>query len=256
MIAIPMTKVTLLCDTALVTEDAELVRGFFGQRHADDDRFHNHGVGLSTLSRYPMVQYRVLDGQIMILAVGSAGQALMRAMEKIETLTLTPLDGEPRECRVTSSSIEESIGVVELLDEPVVYRFMTPWWPMNPKRYAEYRDCNSRHGRVLLLNRLLRRQIMIMACDLAPAGDQAEIEGWEGKMESGISLRRTPISFSRVFDGRNEDSKSKRHFVMEGFSGKFEINVRLPPLIAVGKGVSRGFGVVMPSEGMITNTVF
>jgi len=200
-----------------VTEDGTALRGFTASRLRDNPLAHQHLDG-SLVYTYPRVQYKVIDGAPIIWGIAEASRIIPSLVDGIEHMTLGKSRYEVIDVEVREATV--SLGEVS---QPIAYGFVTPWLALNQENYSLFKTMMDWRERKQLLNQILVGNTLSMAKGL--------------RLVVGKRLMvRTRLDPVKVI------YKGVPHL---GFLGDFQMNYRLPPLIGLGKGVSRGFGCVM-----------
>jgi hypothetical protein len=201
-----------------VLEGGTELRGFLAAGLEDSAMAHHHLGDEQLVYSYPLVQYKVLGGVPQILGVDD-GVSLVRKMVPAP-LELT-LGGSRYFCK--GGRIEE--GEYRLGDrpDPLPYSFASPWIGLNQENYRLYRTAGSWKDKKLLLNRILVGNILSMCKGLRAMA--------RGRLEVHSRLNEVSVRYKGV-----------PHIA---FTGDFQVNFQIPDLMGVGKGASRGFGVVV-----------
>jgi len=196
--------------------DGAKLRGFFATSFNEYALLHQH-VTDKLIYRYPLIQYKMLQGSPLVLGINEGAEVLKEVYDKFDVIKL----GE------SSYSIMER-GVILRSEEfgccPEIYsyRFVTPWLALSQKNYPRYRDA-SQEGSRDLLRRILVGNILSASKGLGyVAKEHIRLE--VGGMQDEICL----LKGSKV----------------TGIRGEFTTNFSIPELIGLGKSVSRGFGAV------------
>jgi len=192
------------------------LRGFFAAGQGEGSLLHNHGERGQGLYRYPLVQYKVIDGIPTVLAAAEGIQELLPLVTGCQELAL----GNRSYPRGTLqlSLTDQEVGDA---DAPVRYRFRTPWFGLNQENYRVYESAGQ-DERQALLDRVLAGNLLSLSKGL---GVTVEV-----RLRVESALRPERVSF-------------KGETVL-GFTGEFSANFILPELMGLGKSVSRGFGAV------------
>ncbi len=208
-------RLTLHSDAPMSGDGAKL-RGFFATSFNEYALLHQH-VTDKLIYRYPLIQYKMLQGSPLVLGINEGAEVLKEVYDKFDVIKL----GE------SSYSIMER-GVILRSEEfgccPEIYsyRFVTPWLALSQKNYPRYRDA-SQEGSRDLLRRILVGNILSASKGLGyVAKEHIRLE--VGGMQDEICL----LKGSKV----------------TGIRGEFTTNFSIPELIGLGKSVSRGFGAV------------
>lgn len=195
------------------------IRGAIAGRFLEERLLHQHREDGSVEYRYPLVQYKRLGNECILVGLGQGA----------ELIASLPMVQEQFELEGTSYHLlsrEMTVRRIELtvLDRSVNYSFLTPWLALNEANYVRY-QAGSAAERQSLLERILIGNILSMSKGL---GYVVTEEIKVSRLD--ISPVRTPVRLKGV--------------EMTGFKGTFAVNFDLPDLIGLGKSVSRGFGTV------------
>ena len=204
--------------------EAPALRGFFGRQFEDEVLVHNHGPNDQLIYQYPRIQFKVIDRTAVLIGIAEGADLLSRLWLSIDT---TRLGNE--ELTVMDSQFETTEQTIEVTDQPIRYRFETPWLALNQANFREYTQSRSTSFRREKLNKTLVGNCLGMCKSL----------GVFFPPEQRISADCAAItSIKTTLKGKG----------MIGFVGKFELNLRLPDYIGLGKSVSRGFGTIEQTD--------
>ena len=181
--------------------------------------FHNHLGDTQFVYQYPLIQYKMAYGKPAIVCIDEGVDEIHKLFEQRNWKI--NLIGETIELKVDRLDLKTTnlnIGNKEF--EYQVYR----WQALNEKNFREYNNLPSLMERIKMLERILIGNIISFA------------KGIEWQIEQTISLSITDVSLERL-------SKMKDISVTT-LDVKFSSNCSLPEWIGLGKGVSKGFGVV------------
>lgn len=188
--------------------DAEKLRGYIGNLFIDYKEFHHHLDEFRFQYDYSKIQYKSIEGKLIILGIQEAGELLKNLSEKIHRIEL----GEETYEIEKKLSIEEV--ELEVGDEEYCYRFETPWFALNQANFSKFKQgCFD-------LNKHLQNNILeiFKMCNI-----RAEKRIWvRGNFETCIFYQK--------------DTK------IHGFVGTFYTNAILPNDISLGKRKSIGLG--------------
>ncbi len=206
-------------DMGITSADAAKIRGFMGRKYVSDTLFHNHREDGTNIYRYPLVQYKIIDGIPLLIGIEDGIKSLWTVFDEMTTLTL---DSNIHEIFDKKSELRRL--QFELAHNKQSYTFFTPWLALNEKNYDQYRKLRTWLEKKALLEKVLIGNIISMSKSLGytvPEPIKANI----GKMkEVPTTLKGTP---------------------MLGFLGSFSVNFEIPDYWGIGKSVSRGFGTVV-----------
>jgi len=194
----------------------EEIRGLISEL-CKDDVFHNHRLQGGFIYRYPLVQYKILKGQVCVLGIGRAAP-LVADMKLPKTWIL---GGE--EYRVTGTKIFRGDFTFDTGKDLAVYQFISPWTPLSPEKYKEFRKLKSRREERMLLESLLIGNILIAA------------KAFNVRIKERVCVKLGRPTF------RNADYKNT---TLCGMYGSFATNVKIPSLLGLGRRVAWGFGSI------------
>jgi len=206
----------------LATRDAHKLRGYFGnlfQQHSP--LLHNHLESGETSYRYPLVQYKVLDGVPTLVGLNEGADLLISLFLNIKELQI----GDA--CyKVYQKNIESKTINIGLSNDLNAYKFQTLWMALNQENYKAYltedKEQQAKHLKAILVGNLL-----------------SFFKGMEYRAEGTI------MANLKITGQRETQFKSN---TMIAFEAGFVANVDLPAMIGLGKSVARGFGTIIKSD--------
>ena len=199
-----------------VEEDAAKLRGFFATRFNEYALLHQH-VTDKLIYRYPLIQYKMLQGSPLVLGINEGAEVLKEIYDKFDEIKLGERSYSIMERGVILKS--EEFGCCPEIHS---YRFATPWLALNQRNYPRYLDA-SWQERKDLLRRILVGNILSSSKGLGyVAKEHIRLE--VGRMQDEICL----LKGAKV----------------TGIRGEFTTDFAIPELMGLGKSVSRGFGAV------------
>lgn len=203
----------------LQTRDAHKLRGYFGNLFKEHSPLlHNHYDNGLFRHRYPLVQYKVLDGTPSLVAAEEGAELLTKLFLKINQIQI---DGEIYEVHTKNiTSLNKAIGYTEELKE---YRFETLWMALNQENYRKYRNLNE-IGQAAMLNKILIGHVL----------------SFYKQMDHFLESNQRLLAKAKVQVKSTQFKEQK----MMAFSGSFLVNALLPDNVGLGKAVSRGFGTI------------
>lgn len=218
-----MPRITHLSfpELRLAMRDAHKLRGYFGrvfQEHSP--LLHNHLEGGELRYAYPLVQYKVIQGVPTLLGINEGATLLLDLF-----LQIKEIDIDGRNFPLLAKNLECQEVEVAYVEELWHYRFATLFMALNQSNFEHYLTLQPAERRKEL-NRLLRNHLL------------AALKGM------GVWLEPN----QRIFADANLEQHSTqfKNRRMLAFSGEFRTNLILPPLLGIGKAVSRGFGAIEP----------
>lgn len=190
----------------------------------DRDIYHNHDNNANSNKqyhyRYPLVQYRRDRNRPALVFIG---QGIVEAGHLFAqpdwTLTFA---GRTQAMSIADLQVRQhSFGVT-----PNEYRYYTVhrWQALNDANYQRYNQTDDLAARIQMLQQILTGHIISFA------------KGINYQLEQRFDLCITDILSTRI--NHYEGVK------VQTFEARFKTNLLLPPFIALGKGVSLGFGEV------------
>lgn len=194
---------------------AEKLRGFFANKYKEEDLFHNHDASSKSIYRMPLIQYKVVNGQLLIIGINEAANLIANEFLKHKEIKL---DNEIiKDFEIQLSMKEEELIVDEDLYK---YKFETIWLPLNQKNSKSYFQGE------LDLNRVLTNNII------------TNFKGCDVEADKKIMVK----------GNFHEKKIGMKNQAMIGFTGSFVTNVKMPDYISLGKRRAIGYGVVRSVE--------
>lgn len=212
---------TVIYDLKIENWEIPLFRGAVINAMGDSANllFHNHIGDDEFRYRYPLIQYKRLGGKAAIVCIGEGTQAIgeffasgnfdVMIGNRHEKLQL--LRAEPRNCNV------------QVWEQMFRYR-LRRWLPLNSENYKKYMECESLAERCLLLEGILRGNILSMGKGLDVDFD-----------------KQVKCSITELQDPYQVEVKGVK---MMCFSVDFSCNVSLPANVGLGKHASLNCGIV------------
>ncbi len=203
------------------------LRGFFANKF-EHVLFHHHKENGDYRYAYPLIQYKIVDGNPMVIGLGEGAELVSNNFLEIDKLVLGGDEYVNLEKRLKVS--DEVLEVVTDLDMPKFkYKFYSPWMGLNQNNHKKYlneiKDTNENKQRNFF-KRILIGNILTFA---------KGVDWWiEDKIKVVAKLEDINIKF------KNRD--------MIGFVGEFYSNVSLPEYVGLGKSTARGFGTIVKEE--------
>lgn len=208
-------RLTLHSD-APMRGDAAKLRGFFATSFNEHSLLHQH-VTDKLIYKYPLIQYKMLDGSPLVLGIDEGAEVLKEIYDKFNEIKLGENTYTIMERGVTLKS--EDFGCTE---EIYSYRFATPWIALSQENYPKYLNA-SREERKDLLRRILVGNLLSASKGLGyVAKEHIRLE--IGRMQDEICLLKG--------------------MKVTGIRGEFTTSFAIPDLMGLGKSVSRGYGAV------------
>jgi hypothetical protein len=125
-------RLTLKSDRP-VEENAAKLRGFFATRFTEYALLHQHIDVDKLLYRYPRIQYKILEGDAIVLGIEEGAEVLKEIYDKYDEIIL----GES-----AYTIVERGILIKEaefgISPEILSYEFITPWIALSQHNYQRY----------------------------------------------------------------------------------------------------------------------
>lgn len=199
--------------------DVHKIRGYLGNIFKDYDMFHNHKKDGTLIYRYPLIQCKVINKKLNILAIDKAIEIFSNIFFQTNQVEINNQIIELKEKELKIKEFE--LGITE---EMISYEFITAWLGLNQNNFEIYKKANQEETQEIL-KKCLVGNILAM-CHKNNGLD------YEIKEKLKVEINLFPIK--TILKGN--------YFV--GFRGKFKVNFFIPEFLGLGKEVSRGFGVV------------
>jgi len=194
-----------------------------------NDLFHNHnttGEPKAQASkkhhfRYPLVQYRMRHGKAALFAINEGADALQQVLASSDwNITW---QGEKRQLKVEDFQMQEHY--FRMLPQPKKYKLFR-WVALNSENFAKWLNCRNAAARAMLLEQILASNLIVLFASF----------GWRLPERMEVNLEHI-VQESRI---------KQKDVSMLAFNVVFSCNVLLPPQMAIGKSVSKGFGWQIP----------
>lgn len=208
-------NLTLKTDLKLTATPTK-VRGFIGNEYKDYPILHNHYSNDKFLYTYPYVQYKIINGDIIIIGIDEGAQLIKKIAPELSTLSLD------KEYKITEKLIHEKEFDIKPTSEEKHYKFITPWLGLNQKNYQKYTNSTSWKDKKEILNKILVGNLLSMSKGL------------------GIIVNKR-LYVKTHFDEKIVTYKCVK---MNAFTGEFKVHYDMPDYFGLGKGVSQGFGCI------------
>lgn len=193
------------------------VIGAVGNRQFDI--FHNHRPDEGLLYRYPLIQYKTIQGKAAIVCVGEGVDALEAILVNCNGLLHI---GERSEQFEVVSAVPQKTSV-ETWDDLFEYT-ITNWLPLNKENYQQYCQTEELGRRIEILEKMLVGNIL-SAC-------------------KGMGVRLLEQVRCQILTLSEPRKTYYKRTAMLRFDSRVRINVTLPDNIGLGKGASLGHGTI------------
>lgn len=193
---------------------AHLLRGAMATMFPEEPLLHQHGQE-GVIYRYPLVQYRWMDGKGVIIGFHEGA----RLLPKLSLLERRFQLGRGT-VEVTNIETEFALENVQLADRLLRYRFVTPWLPFGQENFEKYKTMSQ--------NQRVEERDRIIVGNLLTALRGLHVE-FPGRLYASVQVHQTVTCHY----------KKQR---LLGFWGTLLTNATLPNDIGVGRAVSHGYG--------------
>jgi hypothetical protein len=216
-----ITTLHITFDIPLQPKEITQFRGAIAE-HAGwaDDAFHNHAAkGDTVLYRYPIIQYRSVEGRATIFSINAGVDTVLDMLSR--TNPIMDIGRTTVELAVCDSV--KRVRNLEVSDTPKQY-YLKNWLALNADNYKKWQTLPSLGERVAMLEQILSSNIVSFAKGVAwqlPVRVEAKL----------VQLQHT----HKIISHRTE---------LIAFDVVFAANIDLPEGLGLGKSCSLGFGVV------------
>lgn len=215
-------KLIFAVDDLLEKRDAEKIRGYLGNIFWENPVAHHHGPDGKFIYTYPQVQYKIIEGNCLIVSFGEGIEIAKQIFDEIHSIDISSNWME-----IHSKALELNREEFGETDEPREYIFVTPWLALNESNFAEYKATSSFQKRKWLLENILTANLISIAKSLGC---------------TVTNTIHTHIDYLKSIDVNVKDTR------FAAFLGSFSVNFNIPSFWGIGKSVSRGFGTIVKKE--------
>lgn len=188
----------------------------------ENDHFHNHDGDEGYHYRYPLIHYRLHKGKAGIVAFNEGVEALQQVLATSDWHI--NWQGESHPMQIQDLKMRE--WHLRLLDTLKPHKLFK-WIALNNENYHRWRDCQNLAERATLLENILTGQILGFCTAM---GFQIP--------DRSLKVQLKNLQLLQKVKCHGQD--------MMAFNVEFETNLDLPDSIALGRGVSLGFGWLQP----------
>jgi hypothetical protein len=192
------------------------VRGYFSEKFKKYDLIHNHDHSSGkSIYRYPAIQFK-MDDHLVIFAFKDEAITILKEVFMVSEKIV--IDGFGIDIHERMIEVKE----VQMGEDGTfyVYRFTSPWLPLNQDNFRVYKELHSSEDKQKKLDGILINNI-IGFCKFA-----------------GFDVKETLVVKSRFIE-MEANLKGITHLA---FKGEFMVNFLLPGFLGLGKSSSRGYG--------------
>ncbi len=178
---------------------------------------HHHQTDGKLLYRYPLIQYKVLKGIPIIIAINECIPLLVNILMRLDEIRIGNSQYQVYEKKM--DFYEQEFGDTEEMHS---YRFVSPWMGLNQQNYTLYNEENSANRKIRLQKNIVNNLISV-----------SKSLGFTVTKQLSASLQEKSIEVNF------------KNNLMLCFTGNFSVNFKIPDYIGIGKSVSRGFGTII-----------
>ena len=176
--------------------------------------------------RYPLIQYRVMNGKASIWSIDKGTDALRTWLFTKDSKLLMG----NREVPLLIEGMKELPFQLKMLPEMKGYRILD-YLPFNDDNYKKWKATERLSERIIMLESILTGHIL----------------GFSKSM--GYQLpERLEVQLLHIWDTKTMRLHACKRLAM---GLVYKANIDLPPGLALGKGSSHGFGVQMPTRSKL-----
>ncbi len=212
-------RIFLAIDGVLNKRDAQKVRGYLGSIFWTNPYAHQHKPDGSLIYTYPRVQYKVINGNCLIVAFNEGIPIVEQVFANLETLLI-----DENWKNIHSKALETAVEEFAPTNEPIEYQFLTPWLALNEENFRVYKNSQNPLERKWQLEKILTGNILSVAKSLG--------------FTIGTRIHTSIVNYKPI-------SVNVKNVRMAAFYCKFLTNFSLPLFWGLGKSVSRGFGAII-----------
>jgi len=198
------------------------------QAYIAPDLFYNHDDSSGhPINRYPLIQYKEIDGRAAITGINQGIDALavlLRLLKQPHNQYVNTIHINGRDaCLANHTTLVAHEHPIVLLNEPKEYE-IKKWLPLEEDRYDIWKGAHSHSQRTDILSDALMKQLSFFL--------------------KGIAYDRELIYAARVTAISNTDWLREFNIHKIAFDCRFQCNLSLPEDIGIGQVPSIGFGRV------------
>jgi Cas6b C-terminal domain/Cas6b N-terminal domain len=204
----------------------------------EHDWFHNHDNstegGGKTINRYPLIQYKLdTRGEQMRPMLLCLDEAIEEAHHFFSQSDWT-VDLKSQQHNLKIAHLRVNQYTLNVWQRPFSYR-LHKWLALNTENYQKYQTFRGVVDKLSFLEKLLRTQILSFAKGV----------DWDLTDDFNLKILNLP---------RENWLEYKHKQKVLAFTLDFECDLSLPDFIGLGRGASRGLGVVRSAASHVRNT--
>lgn len=199
-------------------------RGAIANLFSDNTIYHNHD-GDSFVYHYPLVQYKIINGQISIIGIDKGADSVESNFSCKQSFILDIYGTE------ITFNVQEKKSMYYLpksYDTPCNYYYIKNWLPLNQENYLLYNNLESISEKIGLLEKILSANIL--------------------SLFNGFNFHSPNKSMVKIVEIVKTQKLNYKTTEMLSFDIRLKCNADLPEFCGIGKGGSRGFGIIYTSH--------
>ncbi len=221
-----MKKGTLLFkNVKLHSNEIHKFRGYVGSVFRNHDLIHNHDLSSGKhIYRYPLIQFKMVKGKPAIVAFSDPAIQIFTEI----FLKLKEVDIGSRSVPIHEKDFNLEEVNFGYLESKVGYQFLSPWIALNQSNFKKYIGMTDQKEKKAMLRRSFIGNVLSMAKGLGH---------WlkpDQRIVADLSLKQTSTNLKG------------NSFI--GFIGTVSTNFDIPDYAAIGKSISRGYGVLVKNS--------
>jgi len=207
-------------DLKLTPGELHKFRGYVGNLYRKYDLIHNHRADGSTITRYPLIQFKLINKTPSIIAITDKA---IEVFSKI-FLSMDEVIIDNLKIPIHEKDLKVENCKVGFSNETLVYEFTSKWMALNEKNYKKYRNCTTYDEKNCLLESILIGNIM--------------------SLSKGLDIHLNDDQIIKMSLKHKHVRAKLKGIPMSAFTGIFKTNYIVPDYLGLGKSTSRGFGTV------------
>ena len=214
---------TIIFDQQIRPEEISAFRGALLTLLPDDPILHNHTEN-TVIYRYPLVQYKCIDGKAAIVGLGKGAEMLEKELSVGDELSLML----GRRIRQFIVSVKNTTYFNPGVQSAEGFRYkIEGWFPLNQENHITYQETDRLTDRISMLDSILTTNILAAH-----------------KKGMGHILENECIAY--ITDIDKITTAKHKGIEMLSFDVRIFSNTPLPLYCGLGKGSARGHGIVTP----------
>jgi hypothetical protein len=198
------------------------LRGFLGNTFIEDIEFHHHHLHHhdkdSFYYNYPLIQYKQIDGRLLVLGIEECFQIVFNKIPKLDYIT----NKSGKKIKINSIELKTQKFCIRQIDTKT-YVFQNPWIALNSNNFKKFVSSSLPKKRLFFENILIGNILSML-------------KGLDIFIDFRLSLIIKDIVPIPIF-------LNNTSFL--AFKSTFSTNILLPEYIGLGKSVSKGFGTLI-----------